>query len=64
MNEYKNKTDDELVSNAWKTTNGRTASVEMMRRLKNSINFSSWVMIVLTIFLVIFTAILIWQGFK
>jgi len=38
MNDYKNKSDDDLVSDAWQTTKGRTASVEMMRRLKDSIN--------------------------
>jgi len=62
-NEYKNKSDDELVAISWKQTT-RGASVEMMRRLKNSMNFSSGVMVVLTIILVIFTGILIWQGFK
>ncbi len=35
--DYKNKPDDELISDAWKTTDGRIISVEMMRRLKDSI---------------------------
>ena len=60
MNEFKNKSDDELVAGSLKPA----AAVEMMRRLKNSINFSSWVMIALTVLLVVFTAVLIWQGFK
>ncbi len=63
MNEYKNKTDDELVAISWKQTT-RGASVEMMRRLKNSTDFSSWAMTSLTIILVVFTGVLIWQGFK
>jgi len=62
MNTYKDKSDDDLVSDSWETINGRMISIEMMRRLKNSINFSSWVIVVLTIILVIFTGILIWQG--
>lgn len=60
--DYKDKTDDELVSAVLNVS--IRPLVEMMRRLKNSINFSSLVMIVLTIILVIFTGILIWQGFK
>lgn len=43
---------------------GRGATAELIRRLKNSINFSSWAMIILTIILVIFTAVLVWQGLK
>ena len=62
--DFENKKDEELVSDAWKIISGRTNSIEMMRRFKNSNNFSSRVMIVLTIILVIFTSILIWQGFK
>ena len=63
-NEYKNKNDEELVKMAESGTNPKVpiAQIEMMRRLKNSTKFSSWVMIILTIVLVIFTAILIWQG--
>ena len=60
--EYKDKKDNELVNETLNMSN--RASVEMMRRLKNSTNFSSWAMITLTIILVVFTGILIWQGFK
>lgn len=61
---YKNKTDEELVEEIKSVACGQGPSVEMMRRLKNSMNFSSWVMIILTIVLVIFTAVLIWQGIE
>jgi len=61
---FQNKTDKELVEDTDIGARGLTASVEMMRRLKNSINFSSWVMITLTAILIIFTGVLIWQGFK
>lgn len=61
--DYKKKTDEELVDEPTLSVNTR-ASNEMMRRLKNSTNFSSWVMIALTIILVILTGVLIWQGFK
>lgn len=64
-----NLTDKELVKQAGEhpytisgTARAQSAPVEMMRRLKNSINFSSWAMIALTIILIIFTAVLIWQG--
>lgn len=59
--DYKKKTDYELVDETLNTS--ARASVEMMRRLKNSTDFSSWVMIALTIILVVFTGVLIWQGF-
>lgn len=39
-------------------------NMEMQRRLKKAINISSIVMIVLTFVLVIFTLVLILQGFK
>ncbi len=62
MENYKDKTDEELVD---RTLNTSTKPLtEMMFRLKKSIDFSSWAMIVLTIILVIFTGILIWQGVK
>ncbi|MEK7136059.1 MAG: hypothetical protein AAB821_00485 [Patescibacteria group bacterium] len=60
---YKNKSDDELVGEPTLNVNTR-ASNEMMRRLKDSTDYSSRVMIVLTIILIILTGILIWQGFK
>ena len=41
----------------------RSAQIKAMLRLKNSMNFSSAVMIILTIILVILTGVLIWQGF-
>jgi len=62
--DYKNKIDDELVEGGWKNITRGPSMVEMMRRLKNSMNFSSVVMIILTIILVIFTGVLIWQGLK
>ena len=61
---YKNKTDKELVADPDIGARGLMAQVEMMRRLKNSMNFSGWVIIILTVILVIFTGVLIWQGFK
>ena len=63
MDEEK-KTDKELVEDPKIGVRGLMAQLEMMRRLKNSMHFSGWVMIVLTVILVIFTGILIWQGFN
>ncbi len=60
--EYKNKTDNELVDQTLNTSS--RASVEMMRRLKNSTDFSSRVVIVLNVILVILTIVLIWQGWN
>jgi len=60
--DYKRKTDEELVDDTLNTS--ARASVEMMRRLKNATDYSSRVIIVLTVILVILTAVLIWQGFK
>ncbi len=58
--DYKKKTDEELVDD---TLNVSTrAFVEMMRRLKNSTDYSSKVIIILTIILVILTYVLIWRG--
>ena len=37
---------------------------DSVKDLNKSTKFSSWMMIILTIILVIFTSILIWQGFK
>lgn len=59
---FQNKTDKELVEDTGSVAHGQGPTVEMMRRLKNSIDFSSWAMIALTIILIFFTAILIWQG--
>lgn len=60
--EFKNKTDRELVDETLNVS--IRASNEMMRRLKNSTIFSSWVMVVLTFVLVILTIVLIYQGFE
>lgn len=60
--DYKKKTDEQLVDDTLNIS--ERASVEMMRRLKNSTDYSSRVMIVLTIILVILTLVLIWQGYK
>ena len=59
--DYKNKTDEALVDETLNLSERST--VEMMRRLKNSINFTSWVMIGLTIVLIILTVVLIPEGF-
>lgn len=61
--DYKKKTDEELADEPTLSVNTR-ASNEMMRRLKNSTDYSSRVMIVLNIILVILTGVLILQGFK
>lgn len=61
--DFQIKTDKELVEDGDIGARGLSAQVEMMRRLKNSNDFSSRTMIVLTVILVIFTAVLIWQGF-
>ena len=60
--DYKNKTNEQLVNDTLNVS--ERASVEMMRRLKNSTDYSSKMMIVLTIILVFLTVVLIWQGFK
>jgi hypothetical protein len=39
-------------------------SMEMQRRLKKTMAFSSWVMIFLTIVLIALTVVLVLQGFK
>lgn len=66
--DLKNKKDEELVSDAWNTISSRTNSIEMMRRLKNSIekldkttDKYSRILIILTIILVIvsFTQIIV-----
>ena len=59
---YQDKKDKELVNDSDAAVRGLSASIEMMRRLKNSTDFSSWVMIGLTFVLVILTLVLIWQG--
>jgi len=69
--DYKNKKDNELVELASEgiigTSSGckyQGAQLEMMRRLKNSTKASNIIMIILTVVLVVFTGVLIWQGFK
>jgi hypothetical protein len=60
--DYKNKTDEELVDETLNVSS--RALVEMMCRLKNSTDYSSKVMIWLTVILVVLTVVLAWQGFK
>lgn len=60
--DYKKKTDEELTDDTLNVSS--RASVEMMRQLKNLTDFSSQVMMALTVILVVFTGVLILQGFN
>lgn len=65
-NEYKNRSDDELVSYNihTNTLTSRQVTIEMMRRLKDSNIRSGNIMIFLTLALVALTLVLIYQGFR
>ena len=56
--------DDELVRLAGRAQKINEAPVEALLRLKKTIERSNLVMIILTIVLIVFTGVLIWQGFK
>ena len=60
----KEMSDDELVRLAGRAQKINEAPVEALLRLKKTIERSNLVMIILTIVLIVFTGVLIWQGFK
>lgn len=61
MAEWRDKKDSELVDEAQRGLGGQGAVVEMMRRLKDTNNFLSYVGIALTVVGLILTAVQIWK---
>jgi hypothetical protein len=61
MAEWKNLKDSELADEAQLGLRGQGAVVEMMRRLKDSTNFLSYVGIALTVVGLVLTAVQIWK---